>query len=227
MKKGFMVSVAICSLLVMAACENDKTQETAAAPAEQAATQTTTQPAEQKTETAAAAEVETEEVVVEDIADAEARDVNQKSEFVSDSDQQLANDYIMELEPAMTAATPITNNLAAALKAWLNEEIDDATMREYLVSADSAFEMLENELTRVAVPDFESARLHDAISEFRSVMLGMGVDGGKSVDLFIEAIDTQNVDKIEEAYDAIAPFEDYVSRGEAVFAELQTMIDME
>lgn len=227
MKKGLLVSLAACSLLVIAACGND-TNETAEAPAEQTTTQ---QPVEQPAE-AKIPEVEVAaepEAAVETMAAAESEEsgISLEAYEVTNADQQLANDYIEQLNPVMSVIDPTMSNLLEAMIAWNHGELDDDTLREYLISANAAFTLLEYDLKRVAVPHTEYAPLYDALSELRDVILRMAEDGGRGVDLFIEALDTQNEAMVEEAYDAFAPFEEYGERAEELYAELQTMTGIE
>ncbi|OWA33460.1 hypothetical protein B9G55_22630 [Saccharibacillus sp. O16] len=233
MKKGFLVSVAICSLLFMAACGGNSGTKEAAAETKTTAEQPVEQKAEVEAEPAAEEAKETVEKT-EEVSEAETEVEVPEAEpeaaelkMASQADQDLTHDYMDKLSPAIKASGLVMNTLPGHMKSWENGEISDAELRNQLIAAKAAFTTLQSDFTKVPVPQVEYAPLHDAISEFHNIMTGMGVDGGKAVGLFIEALDTQDEAKLEEGYDALLPFDDYYTRTEKVIAELQSMTDIE
>ncbi len=223
MKKGFLASVAICSLLLMAACGGNGTAKEAAAETKTTAEQPADKAAEPKTETEAAPAAETEPAAEKPAVESESAGPAK----VSQADEDLATNYMEQLSPVIESATPTFTELSTYSNSWLNGELSDAEMREQLVTTKAAFTMLKSEFTKTKVPQVEYAPLHDALSEFHSIVLGMGVDGGKSMDLFLEAIDEHDEVKLDQAYDSLEIFDEYVTRMETVYADLKTMVDVE
>ncbi|WP_172196577.1 hypothetical protein [Saccharibacillus qingshengii] len=72
----------------------------------------------------------------------------------------------------------------------------------------------------------EYAPLYEALSEVHEMLLDMGVKGRQGVDLFIEALDTQEQAALDKAYDeAFVSFESYEGRMEPILKDVQRMVD--
>lgn len=239
MKKRLWTGLAVCSLAIMTACGNDA-KETAAAPAQAAAEQPAERAVEAEASQAeAAVEVEHEaaaeteaavdtEVAVETAAErSEASDTRSESLVLTEGDIQLMKEYIEQIDPALSVVEPTMNNLSRSIEAWKNYEMEDAELRESLMASNAALTLLEYDFSRIQVPDLESAAVYEVISELHNILLGMGVNGGRGVDLFIEGLDTQNAAKLDEANEAFAPFEQYEKRMAELSKQVKMMLDTE
>lgn len=239
MKKRLWTGLAVCSFAIMTACGNDA-KETGAAPAQAAAEQPAERAVEAEASQAeAAVEVEHEaaaeteaavdtEAAVETAAErSEASDTRSESLVLTEGDIQLVEEYFEQIEPALNVAQSTMSNLYGSLEAWNNYEMEDAELRESLMASNAAFTLLEYDFSRVQVPDLESAAVYEMLSEIQNIFLGIGINGGRGVDLFIEGLDTQNEAKLDEAIEAFAPFEQYEKRMAEISKEVQMMLDTE
>ncbi len=206
MKKGFLASVAICSLLVMSACGND-TKETTETPAEQ----TASQPVEQKTETEAAtpeveaaAEPEVEEVVVEE--ETEAAEVATLADIsdsdISEADMQKLDDYMLAYETAVGGLEPAMVQMMDAINAVRNGESDIDTLISELTLTTESFTQIRTQFEAVPVPEFELQVLNDKFSELHEHTLTAIIAGQDANALTVEAFQTEDEDTLNKALDA-------------------------
>ncbi|QDH20327.1 hypothetical protein [Saccharibacillus brassicae] len=234
MKKRLWTGLAVCSLAIMTACGNDAKETAAAAPAQAAAEQPAERAVEAEASQAeAAVEVEHEaaaetEAAVETAAERSGpSDTRSESLVLTEGDIQLVEEYFEQIEPALNVAQSTMSNLYGSLEAWNNYEMEDAELRESLMASNAAFTLLEYDFSRIQVPGLESAAVYEVLSEIQNIFLGMGINGGRGVDLFIEGLDTQNEAKLDEANEAFAPFEQYEKRMAEISKEVQMMLDTE
>lgn len=192
MKKGFLVSVAICSLLLMAACGGNGTAKEAAAETKTTAEQPADKAAEPKTEAEAAPAAETEPA-------AEPEQSSEASEgTVSEADKA-------QFETYRTDMTQVLEDMMSGLQALLdvetatNNQEDIETILGLLKTANESFVKSGQAMDNVTVPKFESQALQEDTDQIHKLLRKSLDTGVAATSNFIEGLDKEDEAKIEEA----------------------------
>ncbi|OWR29879.1 hypothetical protein CDO73_12405 [Saccharibacillus sp. O23] len=232
MKKGFLASVAICSLLFMAACGGNGTAKEASAETKTAAEQPAEKAAEPKTEVEAAPAAETLEPEVtaeqENPAEAVSESVTVSKtldsfteEDVSDADQQKLDQYMNEYDSVTQPLEPTINQMVTVITAVKNKEIDVNELKIELTKIKDSFTEIRHQFETIALPQLEFTALNDKFVELHDHTLSAIVAGEEANSLMLTALETENEDKLDEALEA---FERMSQEGEAISAVSEELL---
>lgn len=217
MKKGFLASAAICSLLFMAACGGNGTAKEAATDTKAAAEQPAEKAAEPKTEAEAAPAAETEPA-------AEPEQPSEASEgTVSEADKAQFETYRTDMQKVMEEMLPGLKALSDGDTAINNQE-DVETVLGLLKTANDAFVKSGQTMDNVAVPKFESQALQEETDQIHKLLRKSLDTGVAATGNFIEGLDNEDEAKIEEATGYFDQMSEALPQAQSILQEVLQMI---
>ncbi len=212
MKKITLFSMAICSLLVMAACGNDA-QEATETPAEQ----TASQPVEQKAET----EAEVPEVEV--VAETEVEQSVEETKVLSDNDFNLLQDYSSKMKVITASIQPGLQALEQVVD-YTNAGDLETVINQYNIAGE-IFLSAEQEAQQLHVPELESKELEGLVNEWHQAVVATTSYGAEAMRLASEGFEESDQEKLSEADVVGMKFQESAAQIDVMIDKVTLFID--